>query len=212
VLPCESAEHCTWNETAYWDYLDPLAATRDHMAEDYLQSEAARGAETGDMTRSAAAASVKQIEANEAANNLAETPSLILNPISLQKRQSSPKEDLPKPVTHNFQDDIAQENEKKITTAHDPEKMKGVSSTAFKQVPANKMYMEKALMTEAELQDMAAGRQAEISLSEQAPTTGPSRPEPLPPLSHKEFVDAKITEETLPPGYMDIYSRKYILR
>src|SRR6187402_470499 len=23
VMPCKSAEHCTWNETAYWEYLDP---------------------------------------------------------------------------------------------------------------------------------------------------------------------------------------------
>ena len=29
VLPCKSAEHCTWNETTYREYLDPLGYQRD---------------------------------------------------------------------------------------------------------------------------------------------------------------------------------------
>lgn len=35
---------------------------------------------------------------------------------------------------------------------------------------------------------------------------------PPPPLSHKDYVEKKITEERLPPGFVRINSRKYILR
>ncbi|CAL3971661.1 unnamed protein product [Diplocarpon coronariae] len=35
VLPCKDAEHCTWNETLYWEYLDPMRIQRDRNVADY---------------------------------------------------------------------------------------------------------------------------------------------------------------------------------
>lgn len=35
AVPCASVADCTWNETVWWRYLDPLADTRDAQLDDY---------------------------------------------------------------------------------------------------------------------------------------------------------------------------------
>lgn len=42
AVPCESVNDCHWNETVWWRHLDPFADTRDEQLEDYyrLQEEA----------------------------------------------------------------------------------------------------------------------------------------------------------------------------
>jgi mannosyl-oligosaccharide alpha-1,2-mannosidase len=262
VFPCESSEHCTWNETAYWNSLDPLGKDRDKILEEYIQSKAAREAELAELVEAAEKeAEEDRVAAQQAADNALATPdediarheakaaeippekqaediakhdektksaamlSSTYKPepvptshvVSLQKRQSSPREDLPKPITHNFRDDVAQAKENyKKDTANDPGALKGVSSPPSDMMPQEKQYMEKVLTTEAELRGLASGRQAEVSISEhssqQSSTTGEALPDPLRPPSHEEFVEARIKQDALPPGYVTIRGRKYILR
>ena len=45
VMPCESMESCTWNETAYYYYLDPAGDDRDRQVEEYVAKKAAQEAE-----------------------------------------------------------------------------------------------------------------------------------------------------------------------
>ncbi|CAG8954955.1 hypothetical protein HYFRA_00008644 [Hymenoscyphus fraxineus] len=62
--------------------------------------------------------------------------------------------------------------------------------------------------TEEELESVAlAGRQAEKPIAPSMPPVDPSMP-----LTHKEFVKSRIEQEGLPPGFVDIRSRQYILR
>jgi mannosyl-oligosaccharide alpha-1,2-mannosidase len=44
LLPCESLEQCAWNETAYYEYLDPRASQRDRDVEEYLAKKSASDA------------------------------------------------------------------------------------------------------------------------------------------------------------------------
>jgi mannosyl-oligosaccharide alpha-1,2-mannosidase len=242
VLPCESAEQCTWNETAYWEFLDPMAETRDHVLEDYLENKAIRDAEKARLAEAELLTKADQdkIDAEQAAyispriqeediakqeekaklSSLADPthrtePAPTSNPVSLQKRQIPPEES--KATARNFKEDVAQAKENyKMDTANDPGALKGVSSPPSAMMPQDKIYMEKSLTTEAELRDLAAGRQAEIPLQlptpEQSAAAAEILPEPSQPLSHKEFVDARIKQDALPPGFVTIRGRKYILR
>ena len=258
VYPCKSAESCTWNETAYMEFLDPLGKDRDNILQEYIQNKAEMDAEKA---RAAEAAAKKAEEDRIAAQEALDTASTLpdedfarheakaadipperqaediakyektksaalyssthttepaptSNPVSLEKRQSSLKDDLPKPITHNFKDDVAQAKENyKKETAKDPGALQGVSSPPEVVMPQDKMYMEKVLTTEAELRGLHAGRQAETPLSEQhSPTPTEDLPDPLRPLSHQEFVEARVKQENLPPGFVTIRGRKYILR
>jgi mannosyl-oligosaccharide alpha-1,2-mannosidase len=225
VYPCRSAEHCTWNETAYWEFLDPMGPTRDRHAEEYLIAKAHREEEAEiaafaageraeaermnaeDEANMISAASDEDIEAAFNTTDPAKGTASLKNekPISLEKRQSqsSPKEEVPKPITHNFQDDLP--------------KVKTESSNSQAQTGAAKASQQKSQHTEAELKDMAtSGRQADSPLSEVTPQgTGsqtPLLPDPLKPLTHKEYVEARIKQEGLPPGFVSLRSKKYILR
>ena len=238
VLPCESAEQCTWNETAYWEFLDPMADTRDHVLEEYIENKAARDAEKAKLAEAAAKAEEHRVDAQQAADIPPEQqeediakydekiklealidpthttePAPTSHVVSLQKRQSSPKDDLPMPITHNFQDAVTQAKED-YKNGNDPGALKGVSSPPSVMVPQDKVYMEKTLTTEAELRGMNTGRQAEIPQSEHSSTFDAAEylPDPLRPLSHKEFVETRIKQEALPPGFVTVRSRKYILR
>lgn len=258
VLPCVSAESCTWNETAYWDYLDPFGKDRDNILEEYIQNKAAMDAEKAALAEAAAnEAEEDRIAAQQAVDNSLATPdediakheanaaeipsekqaddiakhyektksAALLSsthrtepaptsqPASIQKRQSSPREEIPKPITHSFENDVAQAKPNyKKDIANDLGELKGVSSPPSDMMPQDKQYMEKVLTTEAELRGLASGRQAEVPLSEQSSIAGEVLPDPLRPLSHIEFVEARIKQEALPPGFVTIRGRKYILR
>ena len=45
LMPCESMESCTWNETAYNYYLDPTGDERDRHVAEYIAKKAAETAE-----------------------------------------------------------------------------------------------------------------------------------------------------------------------
>ena len=240
VLPCESAEQCTWNETSYWEFLDPMSDTRDHLLEEYIENKKFRDAEKARLAEEAAltkddqakldtyhAAAIpegtremdiaKQEEKARLSAALLDSthttaPAPTSNPISLQKRQSYLTDEAPKAGARNFKDDVAQAKEN-YKMDLDPGALKGVSSPPSAMMPQDQIYMDKALTTEAELKGLQAGRQSEVPLQEQKPTTaGEVFPDPLRPLSHKEYVEARIKQEALPPGFVAIRGRKYILR
>jgi mannosyl-oligosaccharide alpha-1,2-mannosidase len=237
VLPCESAEQCTWNETAYWEFLDPIAETRDHLLEEYIKNKAALDAERARLAEATLTkADEKRIDTEQAADippgtqeqDIAQheakiksdaqldpthttEPAPTSHPVSLQKRQNFPKEDSNKEVPRNFKDDVAHAKEN-YQAGNDPGALKGVSSPPSVMMPQDKIYMEKTLTTEAELRGMSAGRQAEVPLQEHSTAADEVLPDPSRPLSHKEFVEARIKQDALPPGFVTIRGRKYILR
>ena len=243
VFPCESAEQCNWNETAYWESLDPMAKTRDHALEEYIENKKVRDAEKVRLAKAAlmqadqelldakqAAVIPPETQAEDIARQEAKVkqssalsdpaytsePAPTSNPVSLQKRQNTVYEES-QALPRNFKEDIAQAKESyKKDTANDPGTLKGVSSPPSAMMPQEKLYMDKTLTTEAELQGLGAGRQAEVPLKEHTPQQSAGAAETLPdparPLSHIEYVEARIKQEGLPPGYVTIRSKKYILR
>ncbi|TVY68638.1 Endoplasmic reticulum mannosyl-oligosaccharide 1,2-alpha-mannosidase [Lachnellula suecica] len=214
VVPCQSAEHCTWNATLYDQELDPIWETRDLNVEEYKVNKKAVDIELAANAKAAAekkaAEKAKALESGpdpEAGVGLANgnaTASLKKpGPVSLQKRQldplaSSPKLEVPKPITHNFKDgSSAKKSEPKPATPPEP------------LTPTEEFYQQKAEVTDASLYDLATGGR-----SDEIPHDGlePIPRDPSMPFTHKEYVENKIKQETLVPGYVSYKARKYILR
>lgn len=232
VYPCESIQDCKWNQTAYYLFLDPMGSTRDEQVQDYLEGKAMLAAEEAKQLKAAVAdtdgsktqsGSVSDIPTGATGHDYDSTDpsrgSDLLKkekPISLEKRQDDPKKDLPKPITHNFKDDrpSSKSNGQQIQ-----DKPKEVNSKAEAQAATKESLKQKTDLTEAELEEIASsGRQAEMPLVEHkqpgAPLDEPDEPLPDPfrPLNHTEYVEARIKQGNLPPGFVTLKSRKYILR
>jgi mannosyl-oligosaccharide alpha-1,2-mannosidase len=232
VMPCKSSEHCTWNETAYWEFLDPTGPQRDKNLEEYIANRAVREAEKKAQEEAAEAAlkaeadlTYAKVGSDNSTSPLSEDQvsdydldaipdspgSAALKkdePVSLHKRQtvSSPKLEVPKAITHNFQSDL-------------PAAKPAMSQDTHEQkANAKSLYQQKSEHTESELASMAeVGRPAaNIPVHPHASPSPTTQTQvfydPGQPLSHKEYVEQIIKQQSLPPGFATIKSRKYILR
>lgn len=242
VYPCESVTDCKWNQTAYYLFLDPMGETRDIQAVEYLESKAEREAEEMAALKAAGIKEAEGTNTDDAEiKDMLDTPSgnstdvdldttdpsrgteslkkekpMSLPKRSLEKRQDNPKKDLPKPITHNFAEpDIPSKStqQQDQTKPQDP-KPDLVSAATEK----DRALKQKSDNTEAELEDIASsGRQAEMPLVEHKLPKGDLDaqtlpPDPFRPLNHTEYVEARIKQNNLPPGFVTLKSRKYILR
>lgn len=70
-------------------------------------------------------------------------------------------------------------------------------------------YQEKVIATEKELENSPLGRKTQTPLVD-SPEIEPV--DPYRPLSHEEYVAQRIKQASLPPGYVTVRGRKYILR
>jgi mannosyl-oligosaccharide alpha-1,2-mannosidase len=171
VLPCESAENCIWNETVYYDYIDPRGEERDQKLENYLADKAARKAE------------------KEAAEKAAEKEAA----------------------------------EKAAETKFDSE---GIETKAADDEPRDILHSTSTLIEKRQVDEKDGLSQPIVRGSENGPA-GPQSDVPLPanqakavveprdlhqPLSHMEYVEDQIKQNRLPPGYVKVGFKKYILR
>jgi len=227
VAPCKGTEHCTWNETRYYHELDPLWDTRDQTVADYIKNKKETEAQLA--ANAKAAATKKETERINALNSDPDADEDMedisprgngtaalknARPVSLQKRQteSSPKLEVPKPITHNFKDGSTDGKkptpDPKITKTTKVAPKPG-SSTKIPS-PADKFYEHKADLTEADLRNIATGgRLDDFPPDEIVP---PVIRDPAMPFTHKEYVETRIKQESLPPGFTLVKSSKYILR
>ncbi|QSZ28600.1 hypothetical protein DSL72_003099 [Monilinia vaccinii-corymbosi] len=185
VIACESAEKCTWNQTLYYESLDPSAEYREANLVRYIKEKERLDAEAKEINLNPtdaareknALAKAEAVGEPQGYAGLKETVAFKPRdePISLKKRKSD---------SAGKMDDLEKES----------------------------MFKQKSANTEAELKSMAGGRELEKATISQKPLPAETFPDPLRPLSHKEYVESRIKQETLPPGFTSIRARKYILR
>lgn len=144
VVPCASREECAWNETRWWDFLDPYAHNREEVYEAKVERFHLKAAteKADDAKPSKSAHAVPQIEIGD-------------GPSKAEKRRVKRK---------------AMETDR-------PQADKVPSKTTS----PNEQYENSILV------------------------------EPPPP-SHEEYVQARIEDERLPPGFTRIHDGRYILR
>lgn len=240
VYPCESVTDCKWNQTAYYLFLDPMGETRDIQVQEYLESKAEREAEemaalnaggikeaAGSKEEDAETDIIPDIPSGNSTVDLDSTdPSrgteslkkekpISLPKRSVEKRQDNPKKDLPKPITHNFADGTPAKSSPPQGQSKPQYSKSDIVTAATEKEKALKQKLDN---TEAELEDIASsGRQAEMPLVEHKLPKGDLNAQTLPsdplrPLNHTEYVEARIKQNNLPPGFVTLKSRKYILR
>lgn len=209
VIACVSAERCAWNETLWYERLDPMADQRDKELEEYFKQKATREAEEAKEKLKALKNPPRPAVTGVGRSNTdssAEFEPQNIEKTSLRKRQLGdiPNKEVPKPITHDFRDDLPS---------------KGGSGTAKAgTTAADKALEENFAKTEEELNSITtSGRQVEVPLTQDASeyfegVGGSELPDPFKPLSHKEYVEARLEQEALPPGFVNLRSKKYILR
>ncbi|RAL60640.1 hypothetical protein DID88_009958 [Monilinia fructigena] len=223
VIACENAEKCTWNQTLYYERLDPSADYRDANLKEYIENKEKLDAEAKEMNLNPtdaareqnALAKAEAVEKETAADLSPKSKSGETHPAGRQDASASGTTSAntvsPKKDSLETKSDHAGAFKPKVEPA---------SLTKRQSVPAGtmdgpdkeSMFKQKSANTEAELESMARGRELEKGTKSQKPLPAESLPDPLRPLSHKEYVESRIRQESLPPGFVSIHARKYILR
>ena len=169
LVPCESMTDCAWNETKWWEAMDPDRKRRERQAR--LFNENRRAA----LERTA-------------------------------NQQTSPT---PSPIPET--PDLSKDREEKIGNRFGSRPAPKIADKLKRQVEASADvdHRSEAGAINAETPTKTS---MEKIVPDAVPAEQPALFTPQAVLSHEEYVEARIREERLPPGFTRITSRKYILR
>lgn len=168
AMACESKTDCKWNETKYWEELDPWAEDREEQRVRFYEKypDYKPGDETDAQT-------------------------------------TLPKEPRPQAIpAHPMHDDGQVDM---FTNAHNKRQLEGEEVTLPSppqpaSPPAPAPALPVPALTDSYIDDDVYDYAA------------PPVYTPKPPATHTEYVEQKIIDERLPPGFIHLDSRKYILR
>jgi mannosyl-oligosaccharide alpha-1,2-mannosidase len=177
VLPCESAENCVWNETVYYDYIDPRGEERDRTLENYLADRAARKAE-----KEAAEKAAEEEAAEKAAETKVESEEIETRVADHQSAADNEPRDISNSTSILIQ----------------------------KRQVAERDGLSQPLVRDSE--NGPAGPQSDVPLPAGQTKAVVEARDLHQPLSHMEFVAEQIKQNRLPPGYVKVRVKKYILR
>lgn len=189
TVPCDDMTHCSWNQSKWWDMLDPYQKSRkDSYAK---QSQAVLRAEP---THSKS--SVKQSQETSLVSAEPDTSSH--DPLRKVRRQLGKLGDEASDATLGEKHpDHSQSSPEESRSPRSPN--------------TNDPHSDKPSKTSTNAAPPAAGAPiSHMSESRHVPTKLPYLPPP--PLNHEEYVKKRIDEERLPPGFVTFQSKKYILR
>ncbi|CAJ2509466.1 Uu.00g144920.m01.CDS01 [Anthostomella pinea] len=210
VVPCADPDDCHWNQTMYEEWLDPLFDTRAAQIEDYKKHKAELKKQKAQEEREnlvRQAAEAKVTKAGSHTDDEAEE----LRKASLDDEESgSAGEPVPKGGHGQRKSPGVQRRAptSKIETLRDD--AAGSDTVAGKRVKADLL---KAAFDLDDDSDPApsltglGGSQVPLREAEEDEAEDPARP-----LSHEEYVARRIKNEKLPPGFVDVNSKSYILR
>ncbi|KAI0000269.1 glycoside hydrolase family 47 protein [Xylariaceae sp. FL0662B] len=208
VVPCAGVNNCHWNETLYWEWLDPLFASRNAQIEDFenhqKELKLQREKEKEDKRLRAAAAEMAADARQEDESH--------------RDTFDDSSRHAPEVPNHRGDDTNGLKSGKvqkrappaKITTSSDRDSASDGHDGASESTNSNKL--EKALdmnpdsNTAMKPVDVGAGQ---IPLQE---AEEEEFPEPQRPLSHEEYVQTRIKNENIPRGFVNVNYRRYILR
>ena len=241
VMPCADIDNCHWNQTAWYEQLDPSFQFRDAEMQRYEEAkqewkvevarlkklelalkqakeEAAR--ERAEESAAAAAAAAAAASAAANATAIAGAPS--------GNRTAGELEGLPERLvprseggTYAGQDgrteSLAEPPSAQVTDI-EPE-YRQETSAGYPGRPANRtsrLTEEKIRKLENELNlsaHVVPHRQNFANPGSQIPLTDVVYPrEPIKPQTHEEYVDSRIKRENLKPGFISVPDPRYILR
>ena len=226
VMPCANLDNCHWNQTAWYEQLDPNFQFRDAEMERYQEAKQEWEVEVARLKRlelalkqakeevareraeeSAAAAAAAAAAGGPSANRTA------------AELEGLPERRVPRSEagTYASQDGGTKSPGAQVTDI-EPENRQETSA-GYPGRPANRtsrLTEEKIRKLEKELNLNAQAvphRQNFASPGSQIPLTDVVYPrEPIKPQTHEEYVESRIERENLKPGFMSVPDPRYILR
>ena len=178
LVPCANRRDCMWNETEWWEALDPYRSTREEQTRIWYDHQRLLGQGT---------------PADEG-----EWPDRMLHT------------NMPVPATESAELDIerdATERGASITTAASENALPRRQTLDLGE-PSG--AGNESLVKPTETQSAPAESRGDDRLSGISQSSFPIYAPTF--ASHEDFVQARIKEERLPPGFADINNKKYILR
>lgn len=191
TVPCESMKHCEWNETKYWDVVDPGAEAR--LASYKLQME--------QYEISMASASAKyEAQLAEMTASPSKTGTELFEAAATPLHAASPR--------------VTAELESGIEKRQIDDEPKYKPETVPEQKVPQRNIMVGVGPAEPEEAEGPPTRVQDDATTPGSPTLPvfPNIYSPKPPLTHEKYVKNRIQEERLPPGVTAVRARNYILR
>jgi len=184
AIPCDF-DHCEWNETLWWDLLDPNSAWREESYERQLETynRAVAARESAEAEEAAQAARAAELAAAEGNRSFDEPDS----PVAIQTAPPS------KPI--GAVDNPLQKRQVGSIGAEPPPRASpdpNAQSAGSPEAPSTPTYK---------------GPPSRTNKVSRPPIWAPKKP-----LTHEEFVRARIEDDGMPAGVSYIADRRYILR
>ncbi|KAF7536971.1 hypothetical protein G7054_g4086 [Neopestalotiopsis clavispora] len=221
VVPCAETSDCRWNETLWHQYLDPLWNMREKQIDDYYSRKAAAKAkaekerldelrreaesELDDVSDAAAMSSgsfdladLAEI-ADEMSAKTVETPAksdAVADDKFLEKKKK--KRDLDTKL-----DQLETSSNDNTPPAKPSQKLAFEDPVSDIVVAGGSGRVGKPMRSSA-----AQASQVSLEVEEEDRT----KPDPARPLTHEEYVKTRIENEKIPPGFVTVSAKHYILR
>jgi mannosyl-oligosaccharide alpha-1,2-mannosidase len=191
VAPCEDKKNCAWNQTAYWEYIDPRYESRIETYKEQRKVYESQIASASSWYEAAVAAMTAPSTPTAAAVFDAQATSSTIYADTLDKRQN---------IEHVDEQEIAHMPSASASAGalQDHESVMGGESEEG-EGPPTKVQPDSNI----------------AELEPQSSMTLPNFPyvySPQPVMNHEDYVQNRIQEDRLPPGVTRIGAKGYILR
>lgn len=193
ILPCKSTKSCKWDEKLWHAKLDPSSGMRDEQMENYkirIKEWKAQKAQI--------------LKDHEAKKKLA------------QEAKLAAEEDKRRRPASGSTSGVYEDGTAPGMSRKDGEPKQSPSGS---EDSAMSITDKKARALEDQLDLNSDGSQSRYTMDYDAdsllqqPLMDPViPPEPIKPLTHKEYIDNRIKKEYLPPGFLSLNDRRYLLR
>ncbi|KAK1972584.1 family 47 glycosyl hydrolase [Colletotrichum sublineola] len=223
VVPCASTESCPWNETLWWEHLDPSADWRQSQVtaweerqrekkqkqQDELRKQSVERGKTDLIGSDSTEESVEKKTAPAKTDSFADIHVSKDEPKNLGSAKKT-KYPAPEPGLNkspsNVDEHLLKKRDPAPHASQDPRQVsaKDAASNSLK----NNLDLNSAGDTDSGPKDapVSGGIVGKIKIEE-----ADEAPDPK-PLSHEEYVKEKLELEKIPPGFVNINARRYILR
>ena len=230
TLPCDDRVKCPWNETRYWEELDPFRATRHWRDQaDQVVVDKKKGAidQKPKKTSGEAGASIQQeaqekvssafntVTSEEAVASQTETPSVSKSAPSRPADTFSKKAPFAKRQLGDIENDAEELPSSTVKggksgSSGESTKTKMGKGPLGSTTESGKKSLSDFSGTEEEESETSASATSSPTAEATIPVIPSYTPPPIP--TQEEYVKARIRDERLPPGVISISSSKYILR
>jgi len=219
VMPCKNVDKCEWNETAWFEKIDPNHSWREEQMADYLERHKLWEEEVRNLTQEAEKQKKSPVKDWSALEQELEEKEKNLRPVN----DTLPGEDGPAPLkvgtassegmydlrsemdeassvhkrsAGDVSDSILERNRKTMET-----------NEAVKKVDEQLDFNTPSTHSTGH-HDYLAADDSQTPLSDDLDLPI----EPIAPQTHDEYVGEKIKNERLPPGFVSLNDKRYILR